>query len=242
MVEYDFFLEKELPFAISKSETKKYFESYHAGNALAREKLILHNLRLVLLVVHKKFDDRSCYTKYEVKDLVSIGIMGLVKAVDSFDLSKNITFSTYATRCIANEISMYLRSLNRQKRSGIEISLDSPVDVDKYGENLKIEDILFDETYDIASEYLNQSLHDIVRQLVEELPDKYRELIKLYFGFTKEGSIIQPELVKRFHCSQANISRNISDGIILIKRELIRQRIIEPTVKKHKCKRKPVKQ
>ena len=127
----------KLPKPLSKKELYSYLEQYKQGDLKAREQVIIHNIRLVLNQVSKKFAN----TPYDKKELVSIGVVGLVKSVDTFDTDKNFEFATYATRCIDNEILMFLR---KGKKSAFDQSINTPIGTDKEGNEKKIEDILED--------------------------------------------------------------------------------------------------
>ena len=165
----------KLPKLLSKQEVYELLEKIKQGDELAREKLVEHNIRLVLYEVTGRFKS----VEYDKKDLVSIGNVGLMKAITTFDTSKKFEFATYAIRCIDNEILMFLRKL--KKNQNVD-SLDRTINHDKDGNELKIEDTISDET-DIVEEYTDNETHQIIRQIVKDLPDRDREIIMLHFGF-----------------------------------------------------------
>ena len=119
----EMFIENNLPAVLTKDELMRYFENYRNGDEKARQIIIYHNIRLVLYEVRKRF----CNTMHDEKDLVSIGLIGLIKSVDGFDLSRNIEFMTYATRCIDNEILMFLFVSSSPFISIVAPSIISPV-------------------------------------------------------------------------------------------------------------------
>lgn len=192
------FSNESLPAPLKSDEEELYVKMLDTQNELARSKLIEHNLRLVLYIA-KRFESK----KIDLEDLVSVGVIGLVKAVDSFKLDKNIKLATYASRCIENEILMFLRKVNRTQN---EISLDEPVNVDDEGSELMIADIIPspDETYDIVE------LKDDKKYLLSTLStldDRERQIIALRYGLDGQEELTQKEVADLLQISQSYISR-----------------------------------
>lgn len=192
----------QLPKPLSKQEVYDLLDKIKQGDEKAIERLASHNIRLVLLEVTGKFST----VEYDKKDLVSIGNVGLMKAITTFDTSKNVEFSTYAMRCIDNEILQFLRKF---KKYANDESLDRTISQDKNGNELKIGDILSDDT-DILEEYTDNELHRIIREVVKNLPDRDRKIIILHFGFYNNETHTQKEISKMLSISQPCVSRIIS--------------------------------
>jgi len=191
-----------LPEKLSKEEVYSLLTKVRAGDIFAKEKLALHNIRLVLHKVQNKFKDAD----YDKKDLVAIGNVGLVKAINSFDMSKGHAFSTYASRCIENEILMVLRKT--KKDSGV-LSLEQPIYEDSTGgEIVRLKDTIKDET-NIEEDYMDNELCQKVRKIVESLPPHEREIIMLRYGFYDGEKWGQCEIAKKVNTSQVQISRTL---------------------------------
>ena len=192
----------KLPEPLTKDETYSCFEKIKNGDLKAREYVITHNMRLVINEVCKKFGN----TPYEKNELVSIGLVGLVKSVDTFDISKKYEFATYATRCIDNEILMFIR---KAKKYIFDQSIDTPIGTDKDGNEQRLEDILEDITSDFVSDYMDESTYNEIRKIVYDLPDRDREIILLYFGFVNNKTYTQREIAQKLNISKSYISRLI---------------------------------
>ena len=165
----------------------------------ARQILIEHNLRLVVYIA-KRFDN----TGASLEDLVSIGTIGLIKAINTFKADKNIKLATYASRCIENEILMYIR-----KHSGTraEVSIDEPLNVDWDGNELLLSDILGSEDDSISYEIEQFEERMAVRRAVESLEPREREIIELRYGMSGKKEMTQKEVADRLGISQSYISR-----------------------------------
>jgi len=137
----DIFIESKLPKPLNKEELYECIIQAREGNLEARNKVVIHNIKLVINQVLKKFVD----TPYEKKELIAIGTIGLIKAADTFNIEKNLLFATYATRCIDNEILMFLR---KGKKYLEDESFDNPISSKEDGNELKIEDIIADKNID----------------------------------------------------------------------------------------------
>ncbi len=171
-----------------------------AGDMQARNILIEHNLRLVAHIV-KKY-----YLSYkDQEDLLSVGTVGLIKAIDSFDVENGARFATYAGKCLQNEILMYFRS---QKKHAMETSINEPVDVDKEGNPLTYLDILSDDE-DIVEQLDIKLKHSRVYRAVREILDeRERMVIVLRYGLTEEGRVYaQREVAERMGISRSYVSR-----------------------------------
>ncbi len=172
----------------------------HLNDETARTILIEHNLRLVVYIA-KRFEN----TGTGLEDLVSIGTMGLIKAVNSFRADKNIKLATYASRCIENEILMYIRKTGGQR---CEVSIDEPLNVDWDGNELLLSDILGNEEDSVSYELELREERRIVRDAVAELEPRERELIELRYGMNNGGmEMTQKEVADLLGISQSYISR-----------------------------------
>jgi RNA polymerase sporulation-specific sigma factor len=165
----------------------------------AKNILVEHNLRLVVYIA-KRFEN----TGTGIEDLISIGTLGLIKAINTFRADKSIKLATYASRCIENEILMYIR-----KRSGqrCEVSMDEPLNVDWDGNELLLSDVLGSDEESIASEIEQKEERDAVRAAVARLGPRERELIELRFGLRGGEELTQKEVADRLGISQSYISR-----------------------------------
>ena len=191
----------KLPQPLPKDETYKLIQLAATGSEEARDKLITHNIRLVLYEVSNKFLN----VDYDKKDLVSIGNIGLLKAIDTYDVSKGFEFAAYAARCIDNEILMFLRKLKKHQNTD---SIDRVVFRDKDGSELKLEDKLSDGS-DLVEDHEQKETHNIIRKLVKELPDRDKEIVMLHFGFYNDRIYTQKEIADKFNISQSYVSRLI---------------------------------
>ena len=188
-----------LPEPLSKEEEIKYVELSMKNNQDAKNKLIEHNLRLVVFLA-KKYDN----TKTDLEDLVSIGTIGLIKAINTYKLDKNIKLATYASRCIDNEILMHLRKIKRKKT---EISFEDSLSYDADGNELHLEDVLGTEK-DIVTKGLDEELDkSIMMEEIEELSPRDKEIIELRYGLNKKKEMTQKDVAKLLGISQSYISR-----------------------------------
>lgn len=209
----------KLPKPLSKQEVYDLLDKIKQGDEKARTKLVEHNIRLVLSEVIGKFNR----VEYDKKDLVSIGNLGLMKAITTFDTSKKVEFSTYAIRCIDNEILMFLRKL---KKYANDDSLDRTINHDKDGNELKLEDTLSDNI-DITEEYTDNETHRIIREVVKDLPDRDRKIIMLYFGFYNDKTHTQKEIADMLSISRSYISRLITKIVKQVGKILEEKGLIE---------------
>ena len=187
-----------LPPPLSKEEESEII-SRISDDEGARQKLIEHNLRLVVYIA-KRFEN----TGVGIEDLVSIGTIGLIKAINTFKADKNIKLATYASRCIENEILMYIR-----KNSGtrVEVSIDEPLNTDWDGNELLLSDILGSEDDGVAYEIEVMEERIKVRRAVSELSEREREIIEMRYGMNGRRELTQKEVADRLGISQSYISR-----------------------------------
>ena len=190
---------ESLPPPLTREEEEATFKLLETDFPAARERLIVHNLRLVVYIA-KKFEN----TGVGLDDLVSIGTIGLIKAVNTFSVHKNIKLATYASRCIENEILMYLRKTSQRR---CEVSIDEPLNVDWDGNELLLSDVLGTENdcvnSHIEEEVEKQLLHDAVNRLGE----RERKIMEMRFGLNGCKEKTQKEVADEIGISQSYISR-----------------------------------
>lgn len=206
-----------LPAPISKEEEVRVFKELEEGSSEAKNILITHNLRLVVYIA-KKFES----TGINIEDLVSIGTIGLIKAVNTFSPSKNIKLATYASRCIENEILMFLRKSSGKRQ---ELSIDEPLNIDWDGNELLLSDILGTDNDIVSKDIETQAESELIRRLVEELGRRDREIICLRFGLCGQKEHTQKEVADLIGISQSYISRLEKRTIAKLKRELERETV-----------------
>ena len=182
-------------------------------NETVRPLLIEHNLRLVVYIA-KRFEN----TGIGLEDLISIGTIGLIKAINTFRAEKNIKLATYASRCIENEILMYIRKYGNIKT---QVSLDEPLNTDWDGNELLLSDILGNEDDNIAYETEQKEERDIIRSAVESLNEREREIIELRYGMRDNKEMTQKEVADKLGISQSYISRLEKKIIEQLRCELI---------------------
>ena len=190
---------QSFPPPLNKAVEAEYFALAAKGDEEARSKLILHNLRLVAHIVKKYYPSLKCQ-----EDLISIGSIGLVKAVDSFSLENGTKFATYAAKCIQNEILMYFRS---QKKLCAEISINETIDVDRDGNPLTYTDILCSDE-NISEEIGRKVQTDKLIQLVENLlSERERQIIVMRYGLYGVTPVTQREIASMLKISRSYVSR-----------------------------------
>ncbi len=187
-----------LPPPLSRKEEAKFIERIEFDEG-ARQMLIEHNLRLVVYIA-KRFEN----TGIGIEDLVSIGTIGLIKSINTFRSEKNIKLATYASRCIENEILMYIRK-NSTRR--VEVSIDEPLNVDWDGNELLLSDVLGSEDEGIVFEIEKLEERAAVRSAVAMLDEREREIIELRYGMRGEPELTQKEVADKLGISQSYISR-----------------------------------
>ncbi len=188
-----------LPEPLTKEEEIKYVEMSMNNDEFARNKLIEHNLRLVVFLA-KKYDN----TGTDLEDLVSIGTIGLIKAVNTYRLDKNIKLATYASRCIDNEILMHLRKIKRKKT---EVSFEDSLSYDSDGNELHLEDVLGTDK-DIVTKGLDEELDKrIMLEEISKLSPRDKEIIELRYGLNQKKELTQKDVANLLGISQSYISR-----------------------------------
>ena len=188
-----------LPEPLSEQEEKEYINKCINGDINARNYLIEHNMRLVVFIA-KRFES----PKVLLEDLISIGSMGLIKGVETFKLDKNIKLGTYASRCIENEILMFLRKISKQK---VEISLDEPLNIDGDGNELLLSDVIANSDNHALDEVLKDEKERLMYQAVERLKLREKEIIVMRYGLYNTKSYTQKEVADKLGISQSYISR-----------------------------------
>ena len=188
-----------LPEKLSAIDEYDSVEKMKQGDLEAKNRLIECNLRLVVYTA-QKFEN----TNVNMEDLISIGTIGLIKAVSSFDNSKNIKLATYASRCIENEILMHLRKISKIKK---EVSIDEPLNTDAEGNELCIADILSSEEDEVTKNMDKQDESSNLKQVLNELSDKEKTIMCMRYGLSGKGEMTQKEVADYFEISQSYISR-----------------------------------
>lgn len=188
-----------LPQPLDAEEEQVLIEEMTNGNSQAKEKLIEHNLRLVVYIA-KKFEN----TGINIEDLFSIGAIGLIKAVQTYNFDKKIKLATYASRCIENEILMQLRKTNKLKA---EVSLDEPLNQDSDGNELLLEDILCSETESVSKEMDKSAEKQVLWNIINKLNNREKEIMILRFGLEGKEEKTQKEVADYLGISQSYISR-----------------------------------
>ena len=200
----------------AKQESEMIEKLGGAGDGRARASLIEHNLRLVVYIA-KKFDN----TGVGVEDLISIGTIGLIKAINTFKPDKNIKLATYASRCIENEILMYLR---RNSKTSLEVSIDEPLNVDWDGNELLLSDILGTDEDVIYRDMETEAEHKVLNRAINKLSKREQTIVKLRFGLNSADGEekTQKEVADMLGISQSYISRLEKKIIGRLRREIVR--------------------
>ena len=204
-----------LPPPLKGEEEQKTLEQLEQGSESAKQLLIERNLRLVVFIA-RRFEN----TGVNLEDLISIGTIGLIKAIGTYRRDKNIKLATYASRCIENEILMHIRKISGQKA---EISLDEPINMDYDGNELLLSDILGTEEDMILRPLEDDVDLRILRQAVKELPPREKEIVLMRFGLEGRKELTQKEVAQKMGISQSYISRLEKRIMLRLKRELLRQ-------------------
>ncbi len=206
-----------LPPPLSKEEEQAIIDRLQQGDIKSRDKLVEHNLRLVVYIA-KKFENSGV----NIEDLISIGTIGLIKAVNTFKADKNIKLATYASRCIENEILMYLRKINQQK---LDISLDEPLNVDWDGNELLLSDVLGSDGLEINDNVEQEDEKRILHTCMQDLSDRERLIMNMRFGLDGKKEHTQKEVADILGISQSYISRLEKRIILKLKRDIERQTV-----------------
>lgn len=190
---------QNFPPPLSPEEEKECFERAREGDVLAREKLIEHNLRLVAHIVKKYYTSNK-----NQEDLISVGTIGLIKAIDSYDIRNGTKFATYAGKCLQNEILMYFRS---QKKTANEVSINETIDVDKDGNPLTYMDIIACEDTIADDLDIKTKSAKALKIINKELSEREKEIIMMRYGIGREKAITQREVASKLGISRSYVSR-----------------------------------
>lgn len=204
-----------LPPPLKGQEEQDALEALQRGEEQAKSSLVEHNLRLVVYIA-RRFEN----TGILLEDLISIGTIGLMKAISTYRLDKKIKLATYASRCIENEILMYIRKTAKEKT---EVSLDEPINMDGDGNELLLGDILGTEE-DVVMKPLEEDVDLLVlRQSLRELPERERDLINMRFGLEGRQELTQKEAAQQMGISQSYISRLEKRILLRLRKDFIRK-------------------
>lgn len=204
-----------LPPPLKGDQEFSALEALEKGDEAAKQQLIEHNLRLVVYIA-RRFEN----TGTNLEDLISIGTIGLIKAINTYRLDKNIKLATYASRCIENEILMHIRKTSSQKA---EISLDEPINMDYDGNELLLSDILGTDE-DVVTGRLEDDVDiQLLRQALKGLPQREREIVLMRFGLEGRKELTQKEVAQKMGISQSYISRLEKRIMLRLRKELIKQ-------------------
>jgi len=201
-----------LPAPLEADEEAEVIAKMMDGDIDARNKLIEHNLRLVVYIA-KRFEN----TNLDIEDLISVGTIGLIKAINSYDNSKKIKLATYSARCIENEILMYLRKNNKVKNN---ISLDEPLNVDWEGNMLLLSDILGTDPDEVFYDAEKSVETEALAKCANKLPERERQIIKMRFGILGIEKKTQKEIADIMGISQSYISRLEKKVLSKLKKEI----------------------
>ena len=204
-----------LPAPLKGAEEQAALEELEMGNEGAKQRLIEHNLRLVVFIA-RRFEN----TGVNLEDLISIGTIGLIKAVGTYRRDKNIKLATYASRCIENEILMHIRKISAQRA---EISLDEPINMDDDGNELLLSDIIGTEEDTVISALEDDVDLHLLRQALGELPPREREIVLMRYGLEGYKEQTQKEVANKMGISQSYISRLEKRIMERLKKEILRQ-------------------
>jgi len=204
-----------LPPPLKGSDELQALNELEQGSEKAKQLLIERNLRLVVFIA-RRFEN----TNINIEDLISIGTIGLIKAVGTYRTDKNIKLATYASRCIENEILMYIRKISSQKT---EVSLDEPINMDYDGNELLLCDILGTEEDMILRPMEDQVDLMLLRKAVQELPEKEKRIVVMRFGLDGHKELTQKEVAQIMGISQSYISRLEKKIMQKLRKEILRQ-------------------
>lgn len=204
-----------LPPPLKGEDEQNTLERLEQGDEHARQSLIEHNLRLVVYIA-RRFEN----TGINLEDMISIGTIGLIKAISTYRRDKNIKLATYASRCIENEILMHIRKISNQKT---EVSLDEPINMDYDGNELLLSDVLGTD-----EDIIFRSLEDdvdlrLLRQALCQLTQREREIVEMRFGLAGRKELTQKEVASQMGISQSYISRLEKRIMLRLRKEMIRQ-------------------
>lgn len=202
-----------LPAPLKGQEEQLALEALEQGDEAAKQRLIEHNLRLVVFIA-RRFEN----TGVNLEDLISIGTIGLIKAIGTYRRDKNIKLATYASRCIENEILMHIRKISAQKT---EVSLDEPINMDYDGNELLLSDILGTDENIVTGRLEDAVDLMLLRQALKELPIREQEIVWMRYGLEGRKEMTQKEVAEKMGISQSYISRLEKKIMGKLKKEII---------------------
>ena len=204
-----------LPPPLKGEQEQSALEALERGEEQAKQTLVEHNLRLVVYIA-RRFEN----TGIHLEDLISIGTIGLIKAINTYRLDKKIKLATYASRCIENEILMYIRKTSNQKT---EVSLDEPINMDCDGNELLLSDILGTEEDMILRPLEDDVDLQVLRKALGELPQREQEIVRMRYGLQGRKELTQKEVAQKMGISQSYISRLEKRIMLRLRKEFLRQ-------------------
>ena len=204
------------PEPLSISEEEKCIDEMLQGSEEARNKLIEHNLRLVAHIV-KKFETKD----HDTDDLISIGTIGLIKGIDSYNKEKATRITTYVARCIENEILMYFRG---NKKNGNNVSLNDSIGYDKDGNEINLIDVIKDNSIDIADTLHTKHNLELLNEYLKSLSKREQEIIKKRYGLCLEKERTQKEIAKELGISRSYVSRIEKRALMKILKEFLKSK------------------
>ena len=204
-----------LPPPLKGAQEQEALEMLEQGSEEAKQLLIERNLRLVVFIA-RRFEN----TGVNIEDLISIGTIGLIKGISTYRRDRNIKLATYASRCVENEILMYIRKIANQKN---EVSLDEPINMDYDGNELLLSDILGTDEDMILRPMEDDVDLCLLRQAVSRLPDREREIVEMRFGLGGRKELTQKEVAEKMNISQSYISRLEKRIMQKLRKEILRQ-------------------
>lgn len=204
-----------LPLPLSSEEERAKLTLLQSGDERAKAELVEHNLRLVVYIA-KKFEG----TGADGDDLVSVGTIGLIKAIDSFRADKNIKLATYASRCIENEILMYLRRLSRARQ---EVSFDEPLNTDWEGNELLLSDVMGTDADAVYSDVEGGVERELLKNSLSRLSQREQKIMRMRFGLDGGDEMTQKDVADKLGISQSYISRLEKKIIAKLKKDISKQ-------------------
>ena len=204
-----------LPPPLGRDEEERAILAMEAGDEKGKQTLTEHNLRLVVYIA-RRFEN----TGLNLEDLISIGTIGLIKAINTFKSAKNIKLATYASRCIENEILMYLRKVSNQRT---EVSFDEPLNTDWDGNELLLSDVLGTDDDEVCRPLEDDADRQMLSAAIQTLNERERSIIVLRFGLGGRNELTQKEVADLMGISQSYISRLEKRIIVRLRREMIKQ-------------------
>lgn len=196
---------------LSANKEKEYFELMSKGDENARNKIIEHNLRLVAHIIKKYYSSTN-----DQDDLISIGTIGLIKAVSTFSYDKGTRLATYASRCIENEILMHFRNL---KKTAQDVFISDPIDVDKEGNSISLLDIVAEDDCILDNILLKMKSETLHKLIIEHLTPREKLVIKLRYGLNDKKPLTQREVAEKLNISRSYVSRIEKKAILNLRKK-----------------------